>query len=269
MSLVIRELERVEMRVLGALRFIDAGTLVPIAQALEVQVPGARLRRNRGGLYVIVHADDLAAHEAVFDTPPDQPALGAVNLRATVRDPGGRYLPRLAAIALPRDATPAHADQAGSLFRPVDVPLYPASGAPTGMNWAVLRIALHEEASGDALGGALLLARANGQVLGRALTDWRGEALLPVLGVPVTTWSDDPAAVIVSELAAQLEWVFDPAGGTRTPIAEVRAGRAPATLPLVDPDALEAQRAALPHGAQAIALMAGRSQTLSLPLALP
>ena len=43
------------------------------------------------------------------------------------------------------------ADQPDSLFRPVDVPLYPASGAPTGMNWAVLRIALHEQASGRPL----------------------------------------------------------------------------------------------------------------------
>src|SRR5262249_34183339 len=112
-------------------------------------------------------------------------------------------------------------------------------------------------------------ARSNGTVLGRALTDWRGEALLPVAGVPVTTWSDDPDVVVVTELQAQLETVFDPAAGTRTPLADVRAGRVPATLPQVDPDAPEAQRAPLPHATQAIALAAGRSQSLSLSLALP
>jgi len=269
MSLEIRELERLERRVLGALRCIDAGTLAPIEQVLQVEVPGARVQRNRGGLYVIVHADAIAAHEDAFDAPPDQPVIGNVHLQATVSDPGGHYLPRRVSLALPRDPSPAHADQAGSLFRAIELPLYASSAAATGLNWAVLRVALHEDASGDALGGALLLARANGQVLGRALTDWRGEALLPVLGVPVTTWSDDPHAVVVTELTAQLEWVFDPATGTRTAIADVRAGRAPAVLPLVDPDALEAQRATLPHGAQAVTLAAGRSQALSLPLALP
>jgi hypothetical protein len=86
--------------------------------------------------------------------------------------------------------------------------------------------------------------------------------------VPVTTWSDDPDVVVVTELAAQIEWRFDPDAGTRTPMAQVRAGRAPAVLPLVDPDALEAN-AALPHASRAVSLAAGSSQTLSLPLALP
>jgi hypothetical protein len=265
----LREMERVESRVLGALRCIDAGTRTQVEGSLAVQVPGARVRRNRSGLYVIVSADALAAHEDAFHSPPAEPAIGSVALEAIVQDPAGLYLPRRAALALPRDPDPAHATQPGSLFRAIELPLYPSASAPTGLNWAVLRISVHDQASGDALGGALLIARNNGQVLGRALTDWRGEALLPVAGVPVTTWSDDPDAVVVSELAAQLEWVFDPARGMRTPAAQVRAGRPPAVLPLVDPDALEAERADLPRATQAVALAAGRSQTLSLPLALP
>jgi len=269
MSLLIRELERQERRVLGALRCIDAGTLVPVEGPLQVQVAGARVQRNRSGLYVLVQADALAAHEGAFDAPPALPALGSVQLEARIEDPAGRYLPRRAAIALPRDPDPANAGEAGSLFRAIEITLYPSAAAPTGMNWAVLRLSVREQASGDALGGALLIVRNNGQVLGRALSDWRGEALLPVAGVPVTTWSEDPDAVVVSELQAQLEWIFDPAAGTRTPMADVRAGRAPALLPRVDPDVLEAQRATLPRAAQGITLAAGRSQTLSLPLALP
>lgn len=269
MTLVLRELERVESRVLGALRCVDATTRLAVAAPLQVSIPGARVRRNRSGLYVVVQADALAAHEAAFDAPPAAPALASVALQATVADPGGRYLPRRAAITLPRDPAPANAAQPDSLFRAIDVPLYPAAIAPMALNWSVLRASLGENASGDALGGALLLVRAGGQVLARGLTDWRGEALLAVPGVPVTTWSDDPDAVVVTELAAELEWVFDPAAGTRTPLADVRAGRAPAQLPLVDPDVLEAQRATLPRATQAVALAAGRTQTLSLPLALP
>lgn len=283
MTLLIRELERIDTRVLGALRCIDAATRVHVGTPLDVRIAGAAVRRNRSGLYVIVRAEAplapvaLAAHEAAFDTPPATPAVGDVTLSVTVSDPSGRYLPRRAALALPRDPQPGNAASPDSLFRPVELPLYPSAVAPTGMNWAVLRLSVHETGSLDALGGALLLARAGGSVLARALTDWRGEALLPVPGVPVTTWSDDPDEVVVTELAARIEWCFDPApgaGGTRTPTAQVRAGRAPAVLPLVDPDDLESRAAALPNSTLPsatldVALAAGRSQSFSLPLALP
>ena len=269
MTLVIRELERVDSRVLGALRCVDASTGAAVAGRLQVQVPGASVRRNQSGLYVIARADALATHESAFDAPPLAPALGSVVLTATVQDPAGVYLSRTVALALPRDPLPAHAAQADSLFRPLQVAMFPASVAPLGANWSVLRVSVHETASGDALGGALLLVTSGANTLARGMSDWRGEALLPVPGVPVTTWSDDPDAVVVSEIAAQLEVVFDPAAGRRVPPAEVRAGRAPQVLPLVNPDVLQAQRAALPHASLAVALAAGRSQSVSFPLALP
>jgi len=269
MTLLLRELERVDSRVLGALRCIDAGTRAQVPGPLQVQIAGARVLRNRSGLYVIAQADALAAHAAAFDAPPVVPALGSVALQATVSDPAGRYLPRRAALALPRDPAPANAALAGSLLRAIELPLYSSATAPTGLNWSVLRLSVRDSASGDALGGTLVIARAGSQVLARGLSDWRGEALLAVAGVPVTTWSDDPHAVVVTELAARLEWVFDPASGTRTPQSEVRAGHTPARQPLVDPDQLEANRATLPHATRTVALAAGRSQTLSLPLALP
>lgn len=269
MTLLLRELERVERRVLGALRCIDAGTRVQIDTPLQVRIAGARVQRNRSGLYVIAQADALAAHEWAFDAPPVTPALESVLLHVSVDDLGGRYLPRRADIRLPRDPARTSAGLPGPLFHAIELPLFPAAGAPVGANWAVLRASVRAQANDDALGGALLLVRANSQVLARALTDWRGEALLGVAGVPVTTWSDDPHVVVVSEIAAQLEWVFDPAAGTRVPAADVLAGRAPAVLPLVDPDALEANRLTLPHATRSVTLAAGRSQSLSLALALP
>ncbi|WP_431287211.1 hypothetical protein [Roseateles chitinivorans] len=57
--------------------------------------------------------------------------------------------------------------------------------------------------------------------------------------------------------------------GTRTPAAQVRADRGPAVQPLVDPDDLESRAAALPAATLDVALAAGRSQSFSLPLALP
>lgn len=269
MSTTLHELERSEWRVLGALRFVDATTRVPIERGLHVQAPGATLLRNRSGLYVIRHWNVLAAHESEFLAPPAAPALGAQNLSLSVADPSGNYLAVAAQVALPRNADPAQANTAGSLFQPIVVPLYPAASAPVGANWAVLRVNLTETASGDALGGALLRVHANGNVLARGLTDWRGEALVPVVGVPVTTFSDDPNAVVISEIGVTLHAAFDATVGTRTPPAKVRAGRAPAPLPMVDPDALDSAFNALPRTQLALNIAARRSQSVVLSLTLP
>ena len=271
MTRVIHELERIEHRVLGALRCVDVNTGVALNTPMTIEIPQARLLRNRSGLHVIHQLPALAAHEAAFDAPPASPAQGSVQLTASVRDPAGRYLPRLAAIALPRDPDPApgRVDDADSLFRPIDVALFPASTAVTGVNWCVLRVSVSHNTSGDALGGALLLVRQGPRTLARGLTDWRGEALVCVPGVPITTWSDVPGSVVVNEITAQIIAVFDPAAGLRTSAAQVRDGREPAALPLVDPDRLEAQRNTLPRANRAVQLSAGTNLVLSLSLALP
>ena len=270
MSRTLRERERVEDRVLGALRCIDATAQVPLTEPLAVAGTGVSFVRNRSGLYVIHEWTELPAHAAAFEAPPALPAVGAAPpLDLSITEPSGRYLPRRIRLALPRDPNPANAAATNSLFRPIDVPMYPSPHAPVGANWTVLRVTVTETASGDALGGALMRVTANGSVLARGLTDWRGEALVPVAGVPVTTWSDDPDAVIVTEIAATLEAVFDPASGRRTSASVVRAGPPPAGGPLVDPDAIEIGRAGLPQAAAQVMLAAGRSLAISLQIALP
>ena len=122
---------------------------------------------------------------------------------------------------------------------------------------------------GAALGGALLRIVAGGEVLARGMSDWRGEALVPVVGVPVTTWSEDEGAVVVTSIAATVEVYFDPALGTRTPIVDVRAGRQPAGMPLLDPADVEDRRAALPTTQQNLSLAARGALNLNLGLDLP
>jgi len=266
----LRELDRVEWRVLGALRFVDAATGTTIARPLLVTGSGASMLRNRSGLYVIRHWDALAAHENEFFAPPAMPAPGSLALRVNVSDPSGTYLPLSVQIRLPRVSDPALAQSADSLFQPEVVPLYPSASAPVGANWAVLRVNLTESHSGDALGGALLRVVFNGAVLARGLTDWRGEALVPVVGVPVTTFSEDADAVVISEINVGLAAVFDTASGSRTPAAAVRAGRPPALLPVVDPLALEANSDALPHTPLLpLNIAARRSRNVLLSLDLP
>jgi hypothetical protein len=267
--IALRELERYEWRVLGALRFVDATTRATIDRALQVEAPGASLVRNRSGLYVVRHWDGLAAHESEFLAPPATPAPGSLALTLSVTDPEGGYLPMAAQLHLPRQADPAHADDPDSLFQPAVVPLFPSSSAPVGANWAVLRVSLTETASGDALGGALLRVRSNGDVLGRGLSDWRGEALVPVVGVPVTTFSEDPEAVVISQINVTLEAAFDPASGSRVAAADVLAGRPPAGPPRVDPAAIESAFGALPRAQAALSIAARRSQSVALAVALP
>lgn len=262
----LRELERVEWRVLAALRPIDAVTGATIVAPLRVTAAGARIVRNRGGLYVIHEWPALATHAAAFDAPPALPAPGSLALTVSVADAAGQYLPRLARIALPRD--PAAAGE-NSLFSALAIALHPAPTARLGINWCALRVSLAHRASGDALGGALLRVVAGDAVLARGLSDWRGEALVPVAGIPVTTWSEDEDAVVVSHVAATLEAIFDPDAGTRTPLAEVRSGRPPPRLPQVDPDDIESRRALLPRAQQEISLAARGALNLNLGLDLP
>ena len=266
MSRVLHERERVEQRVLGALRCVDATTLAPLEEPLTIEGEGVRLLRNRSGLRVIRDWPPLADHVTAFEAPPATPPVGSLSLELTVRDPGGRYLPRRVRTALPRDPRPERATESDSLFLPVEIPMYPSPGAPVGANWVELRVTVSEAATGDALGGALLRVVSDGQVLARGLTDWRGEGLVPVAGVPVTTWSTEPDAVVVTEIPASLEAVFDPASGVRSPAAVVRAGQTPLALPLVDPEAIEAARAGLPQGTRALRLAAGRSLHVAITI---
>lgn len=272
-AMALLELERVERRVLGALSVVDATTGTRIPDGLALQVPAtARLQRNRSGLWVIVHVKALAAHEAAFAAAPADPLPGSVALAVRIDDALGRYLPRLATIDLPRDPTPvaAGADpDPASLFAPVVLPLYPTAAARLGANWSTLRVTANDSHSGDALGGAVLLVSVDAKVVARGVTDWRGEALVAVPGIPVTTWSSDPGAVTVNEIPAQVELVFDAAAGTRATAAQVAAGTPPSTLPCVDPDAIEAHAATLHTATVATSLATGRSQPLSLTLALP
>lgn len=269
MTRPLRELERVESRALAALRFVDAPTRTTITTPLTVRAPGGGVEwvHNVSGLWVVASWTELAEHAAAFREPPSVPAAGSLRLALTVADPTGVHLPRAVSLPLPRDPDPEHLSEPDSLFRAVEVPMYPTARAVPGANWSVVRVSLRE-GGGDALGGALLRVRRNGDVLGRGLTDGRGEALVALPGVPMVTFGEDDEAVVVTEIAVSLEAVFDPTTGTRMPAADVAAGRR-APEPVVDPDALEDEAGTLPHTAQPLSIAARRIQTLAMTLDLP
>ena len=219
--------ETVDWRVLGAVRFTDAIGGRPVEEALVVRGAGVRLVRNRSGHHVLAAAPGLAAHADRFASPPAQPATGSVRAALTVRDPAGRWLARRAVVRLPRDADPSHAADAASLFRAVDVPLFPSPSAAVQPGWAVVRASVRG-ADGRPLAGALVRMRrrdADARI-GWGMSDRRGEALVAAHGLPTADFGDDEGPVLVRDVAVTLDVVWDAEAG-----------------PEPDPDDLEARRA--------------------------
>lgn len=208
--------ETVDRRVLGAVRFRDAVTGEVAGGALRVEAPGVRWIRNRRGWWVIASAPGLEAHTLSFAQPPAQPPIGSVPVTLTVADAGGRYLPRRVSLTLPRDPDPAKSERPESLFQPVQVDLFPSSAAPVSPGWAVLRVSV-TDAKGEPMGGALLRVtrKSGGELLGRGMTDARGEGLVAVAGIPVTTWQEGQGGVLATEVEARVDVLWQ--AGTAQP----------------------------------------------------
>jgi hypothetical protein len=246
--------EHVDRRVLGAVRFVDAATGVAIREPLAVTAPGVRWIRNLSGSYVIAEAPGLAAHADAFLAPPPTPALESVEVTLTVRDPGGQYLARRHTVRLPRDPDPRQAATAGSLFRAMDVALFPAPAARPPIGWAVVRASLAEAGTGRPVAGALVrvVRTSDGRHLASGLSDERGEAVVPVPGIPLTTSEEGPGPVVATEVEVTLEVIVDAA--------------APA---VPDPGDLEARRATLRVASSTAMLASGRELVASFSVALP
>lgn len=202
-----------DRRLLGAVRFVDVVTGMEVLSPLRVSAPGVRWVRNLRGWFVAASAPGLEAHTHAIDRPPAQPAAGKTPVTLAVQDPTGRYLPRGAVLALPRDAEPGKKDSPSSLFTPADVELFPSPIAPVSPGWAVIRVSVVTKKTQEPAAGALLrVSRKSGEVLGRGMTDARGEGLVGIAGIPVTTWDDEgQEGVLAREMDARLDVLWSPA----------------------------------------------------------
>jgi|CXWL01.1.fsa_nt_gi hypothetical protein len=241
-------------RVLAAVRAVDGVTGQQILSPLSVTGDGASWVRNRRGLYVLCEAPGLELHQSTFLHPPASPPVESLALVVDLHDPKRIYLSRRQTIRLPRDPDPSRAGMEGSLFHPIDSRLYLSPVAPTLSAWSVIRATVVREGTDIGLGGALIRVTrvSDGSVLARGLSDDRGEALVAVLGIPVTTWEEAPGPVLASEVDVQVEVVWDPAA------------------PVVpDPDDLEVRRATLPRGQTTVKLASGRTVVRTLTVSVP
>jgi hypothetical protein len=219
--------EAVDRRVLGAVRFVDAVTRTEVNTPLVVGAEGVAWRRNSRGWFVVAEAPRLRHHTFAFDAAPTDVVLGAVPVELTVRDPGGTYLARRHTLTLPRSADPTRAGAADSLFRPVDVPMFRSPSTPVTPGWAVVRVTVTNRATGASLPGALLrvLSTAATQaVLATGLADARGEGVIVLPNVPVTTFGTG-ASVLATEITTTVEAVVLP-GSRGVPDPDVIAAQA-------------------------------------------
>jgi hypothetical protein len=217
-------LDRLERRVLGAIRLIDATTGRPLHRPLSVSAEGVRFLVNREQLYVISRAPGLAAHTVAFAAPPDTPPPGSRPIEITIDDPLGEYLPRRATIPLPRSPAPGPDDP--DLFAPEAVSMLPSPNAALRQNWSGVRLSLRL-ADGRPLRGALVNLRRqaadgdDGELVASGLSDERGEALVVLPGLPVSRSAGatepgeeppdaDEGEVTTPETPVSLEIVVDP-----------------------------------------------------------
>lgn len=250
--------EHIDRRVLGAVRFIDSTTGLAVTSNLNVNADGLKFVRNLSGHYVIASASGLEAHEGAFEKPPADPALGSLPFQISVDDPSRKYLSRRHTIRLPRDPDPQNAAAIESLFRAVDVRLFPSATADTGSGWAVIRASVFKKGTSEPLSGALLrVTKKNGtpaddlKPLGVGLTDRRGEALVAVPGIPVITFAEGEGSVTTQEIDVTISAFFD-----------ANAGAVP------DPDDLEARRASLKSAKVETKLRSGRTIAIILEITL-
>jgi hypothetical protein len=240
MAKLSRILDQVDRRVLGAVRLLDAATGRQIARPLTVAADGVRFLRQREGFYVITAAPGLSGHRLSFEEPPSTPPVGSVPIeRLRIEDPLGQYLPRLARVPLPRAPRPVVGEP--DLFDPQPIAMLLAPTASPRLDWGGWRASVRQADASAAVRGALLVlvwATPGGtSVRARGMSDERGEALVPVPGLPVSRAADGPG---------------DPPL-TATTTATLSVFLAPGQPWPVDPDTLEEGGAPLPPERVAIA----------------
>src|SRR5262245_18076525 len=127
--------ERVEKRVLGAVRLVNAVNGLSITRPVSFFGDGLSLTRNVHGDYVILNAPTLWEHTRTFEGPPSTPTMKSVKIPVSIHDPAGEFLPQKFLLELPRDPEPEKPD---SIFEPILMPLYLSPTARSEISWVVL-----------------------------------------------------------------------------------------------------------------------------------
>jgi len=198
--------ELADRRVMGAVQPVDVNTKVRITGPFSVSGDDLAFQRNRSGFQVIVRAKGFEKYAASFDAPV---VPAAAQFPLTAGDPSGRYLPRKISLDLPRDLDPKAAN---TIFKPVDIEMYPSPSAPIAPGLAVIRaVILKKDTTDERLPWTLVRVKlaSDGTVLARALADWRGEVLVGVPKIALVSPSEDDKKVVASDVDVTIDIIVD------------------------------------------------------------
>ncbi len=265
-------LEQSDRRIIAAIRCVDAVTNLQILAPLHLQAPGLKLIRNQSGYYILLQAPGFEEYIRNFVQPLN--GIASVIVTLQVFDPSGRYLPRQAALQLPRNPDLAEAEEPSSIFQPVTLRLYPTAIAQTAPGWAVIRATVTDADTGDRLPWAVIRVTrtSDPEIDLMAQADWRGEVLVAVPGIPVTNWetaiSPGRDAVTTIEVEATLDVIFDPSLQTIPATADLSTVPDPNPGYFPDPEALLARQTELRSGSLTYSLASGRDRAEQLAVTL-
>src|SRR5437764_5671762 len=251
-----------DRRVLALLTFTDAMG-ADVLSPVSVVADGIKLFAKRPGAVVIAEAPGFEIYSAAFDPLPAAPAVGSVTLQLDIRPSDPALGVRRAALVLPRDPDPTHADQPGSLFRPIEIALLSTPMAePTGLA-AALSVTVRRADDNRRVEGPLVRLRPEGgRPEAHAMTDAAGDALLLVPGVPLA--NPGAGAIVRPDIAADLDALVDPALARFHRDEEVGESRDAArrqTRGFIDPDDLADRLGGAATPALSVRLEAGRTRT--------
>ncbi len=211
MSVVIREVERQERRVLGAIEFVDATTGVRIDAPLQLQ----RARRRpakpspgcaTAGLTCCSEWQPLAAHAEAFLAPPARRPSARCSSTAASR-PGGR-LPAARLRAWRCRATPTRRGAAlpARCSRPQRVELMRSCARAARRQLVAARRAggrRRQRRRASAARWSRCVRPTAARCSPAASPTGAARRCCRWPGVPITTWSNDPGAVVVTEIAVR------------------------------------------------------------------
>lgn len=254
-------LDRVDRRVLGAFRCVDAASLQQVPQGVRATSTELDLRRNASGFFVVFNAPGMRDRTTEFDLDPDQAWPAPKPFSVSIRPAGYRYLPRRATVNMPRK--PAPMTDPGSAMIPQDVLLFLGPAAVPGVNWAVVRasVTLGDTGAGAPWAVLRLVRDSDGAVLAIGMSDRSGEAVLAVPGIGVSSNPNGDGAVVTATVDATLTVYFDPA------ILE-QVARDPEWLPNPDVVLNDLANVDLKTSSQAVKVGRGTQSYFKLPIAV-
>lgn len=174
-------LDAVTIRTLGGIRVLDHVTNRPLDRPVTLSSKALTFARTLSGIYQIRSAPGFAEYARTLKPVP---VVAGDEFDFEIQDDARQFLPVAASIDLPRNSAPNAV--ANRVDTPVEIALPSAPGRALTAGLTICRASV-EDTNGDPVRGALVeVLRAGAtDVLAWGLSAQNGEALIPILGIPI------------------------------------------------------------------------------------